>query len=103
MTAQHVPTRSQIPEPDKWDLSHLFADVGKWQEDFTWLQQTYPRIGEWKGRVGESAQTLVGVLEFDKELELKIERLYSFASLQLSEDSANTEYLARVGQLENLL
>jgi oligoendopeptidase F len=98
-----TPTRADIPESDKWDLSHLFADVGKWQEDLAWLQQTYPRIGEWKGRVGESAQTLVRVLEFDKQLELKIERLYSFASLQLSEDSANTEYLARVGQLENLL
>src|SRR5262249_900720 len=34
---------------------------------------------------------------------LKLERLYQFASLQLAEDSANTEYLARVGQIQNLM
>ena len=56
-----------------------------------------------KGRVGESAQTLAEVLEFEKSLDLKIERVYHYASLQLAEDSANTEYLARIGQVQNLL
>ena len=103
MTAEHVPTRSEISESDKWDLTHLFADVGKWQEDFAWLQRTYPQLHDWKGRVGESAQTLAEVLEFEKLLELKIEWVYHYASLQLAEDSTNNEYLARVGQVLNLL
>jgi oligoendopeptidase F len=98
-----VPTRDEIPESEKWDLSHLFADVGKWQEDFGWVQRTYPRIKEWKGKLGQSAKNLAECLEFEKTLDLKIERLYHFASLQLAEDSANTEYLARVGQIQNLL
>jgi oligoendopeptidase F len=98
-----VPTRDEMPESDKWDLSHLFADVGKWQEDFGWIQRTYPRIKEWKGKLGQSAKNLAECLEFEKTLDLKIERLYHFASLQLAEDSANTEYLARVGQIQNLL
>ncbi|HET9857577.1 MAG TPA: oligoendopeptidase F [Chthoniobacterales bacterium] len=98
-----TPTRAQIPESDKWDLAHLFADVGKWQEDFAWVQKSYPRIKEWKGKIGQSAKNLAECLEFEKELDLKLERLYHFASLQLAEDSANTEYLARVGQIQNLL
>ena len=98
-----VPTRAEISESDKWDLSHLFVDVGKWQEDFAWVQRTYPRIKEWKGKLGQSAKKLAECLEFEKTLDLKIERLYHFASLQLAEDSANTEYLARVGQIQNLL
>ena len=53
---QNVPTRAEIPESDKWDLTHLFADVSKWQEDFAWVQQTYPRLTEWKGKLGKSAQ-----------------------------------------------
>ncbi|PYK89330.1 MAG: oligoendopeptidase F [Verrucomicrobia bacterium] len=99
----NVPTRAEIPESDKWDLAHLFADIGKWQEDFKWVQQTYPRIKEWKGGLGASAKNLGECLEFEKALDLKLERLYRFASLQLAEDSANTEYLARVGQIQNLL
>jgi len=98
-----IPTRSEIPESDKWDLKQLFADVSKWQEDFVWLQREYPKLEQWKGRVGESAQTLAAVLEFEKALELKMERVHHYASLQLAEDSTNNEYLARIGQLQNLL
>src|SRR6266487_3757070 len=78
MSPGDVPTRTDIPESDKWDLTQLFADVSKWQEDFARVQRMYPNIAQWKGRVGESAQTL-------------------------AEDSANNEYLARVGQVQNLL
>jgi oligoendopeptidase F len=98
-----VPTRADIPESDKWDLARLFANVSKWQEDFAWLQQTYPKIREWKGKMGASAKNLADCLEFEKSLDLKLERLYHFASLQLAEDGANSEYLARVGQMQNLL
>ncbi|MFN2623101.1 MAG: oligoendopeptidase F [Chthoniobacterales bacterium] len=102
MTAK-VLTRADLPESDKWDLTHLFANANKWSEDLAWLQKTYPRIVEWRGRLGESAGTLATCLEFEKSLDLKIERLYQFASLQLAEDSANPDYLARMGQLQNLL
>ena len=98
-----IPTRADIPETDKWDLTHLFADVSKWQEDFAWLQGEYPKLEQWKGRVGESAQTLAGLLEFEKALEQKMERVYHYASLQAAEDSTNNEYLARIGQVQNLL
>src|SRR5216117_2514622 len=103
MDKSKIPTRSEISESDKWDLTGLFADVGKWLEDFIWIQETYPRLKEWKGKVGASPQSLVDCLEFEKALELKLERLYHFASLQLAEDSANNEYLARIGQVQNLM
>lgn len=102
MSTTHVLTRTEIPETDKWDLTHLFADVSKWQEDFAWVQQTYPLLIEWKGKLGESARSLAECLEFEKTIDLKIERLYHFASLQLAEDNANTEFLARIGQIQNL-
>ena len=103
MAETKVPTRDEIPEADKWDLSHLFATTDKWEEDVRWIQENFSRLTTWKGRVGKSAQTLADVLEFEKTLDLKIERVYHYASLQLAEDSANPEYLARMGQLQNLL
>ena len=98
-----TPGRADIPESDKWDLTHLFADVSKWQEDFAWLQREYPKLEQWKNRVGESAETLAAVLEFEKTLELKIERVHHYASLQVAGDSTNNEHLARIGQVQNLL
>jgi oligoendopeptidase F len=103
MEETSTPTRAEIPETDKWDLRHLFQDVGKWHEDVAWVQANYSRLGDWKGKLGRSASDLAACLEFEKELDLKIERLYHFASLQLAEDGSNTEYLGRVGQLQNLL
>jgi oligoendopeptidase F len=103
MDESRTRTRSEIPESDKWDLTGLFADVEKWREDFIWIQGSYPRLKEWKGKLGESAKNLADCLEFEKALELKLERLYHFASLQLAEDSANNEYLARIGQIQNLM
>src|SRR5438045_5480349 len=103
MEEENLLTRADIPDSDKWDLTHLFSDVGKWNEDVEWITRTYPRITEWKGRVGESPQRLAKVLEFEKQLDLKVERVYHFASLQLAEDSANNDYLLRIGQLQNLM
>src|SRR5712691_11639662 len=103
MTADNVPTRANVPESDKWILGHLFADVSKWQEDFAWIQKTYSGLTDWKGKLGASAKNLADCLEFEKALDLKLERLYHFASLQLAEDSANNDYLAHVGQVQNLL
>jgi len=103
MEENKIPTRADIPDSDKWDLTHLFVDVSKWNDDVDWIRRTFPKISEWQGRVGESAKTLAEVLEFEKQLDLKIERVYHFASLQLAEDSANNDYLARFGQLQNLM
>ncbi|MGI8437439.1 MAG: oligoendopeptidase F [Chthoniobacterales bacterium] len=103
MSETSTPTRLEVAEADKWDLTHLFSAVDKWEEDFAWIQRTYPRLADWKGRLGESAATLAEALEFDKALDLKIERVGHFASLQLAEDSSNPAYLARMGQLQNLL
>jgi oligoendopeptidase F len=103
MEEEKIPTRADIPDSDKWDLTHLFSDVSKWNEDVEWITRTYPRITKWNGRIGESPHMLAELLEFEKQLNLKIERVYHFASLQLAEDSANNDYLARIGQLQNLM
>ena len=65
-----VPTRLEIPDSDKWDLTHLFVDASKWNEDVEWITRNYPKISNWKSRVGESAKTLAEVLEFEKQLDL---------------------------------
>ena len=77
-------------ESDKWDLSHLFTNVDKWQEDVAWI--TRDVSANRRVAAASSAnppQSLAAALEFEKQLDLKIERVYHFASLQLAEDSAN--------------
>jgi len=98
-----TPTRDQVKLKDTWDLTLLYPTPADWQAAFEKLQQDYARIGEWKGRLGASAQTLLEVLEFEKDLGLRIERLAHYAGLKTSEDGSDAAHLAREGQLENLL
>ena len=97
-----IPTRAEVAAADTWDLALLYPTPADWQVAFEKLQQEYPKITAWKGRVGESAVTLLEVLEFEKALGLNIERLAHYASLQTSGDSSDNVNLSREGQLENL-
>jgi len=98
-----IPTRDEVPVADTWDLTVLYPSDAAWQAAFADLQAQWPAIAGFKGRVAESAQTLLEVLEFEKALNLKIERLSHYAMLRISEDASNAENLTREGLLQNLL
>ena len=54
-----IPTRSEIPESDTWDLSHLFQTEEAYREAFAQLRDLYPKIAEYRTRLGESARNLI--------------------------------------------
>ena len=98
-----IPTRDQVAIGDTWELAHLFPTPDAWAAEFADLQSRYEGVAQFRGRVGESAQTLREVMEFDKSLSVQIERLYHYASLKCSEDSSDAANLAREAQMQNLL
>ncbi len=95
-----TPARAEVKAEDTWDLTLLYPTPAEWQAGFEKLQREYSAVVQWKGRV---AQCLSAVLEFEKDLGLRIERLAHYAGLKTSEDSSDAASLAREGQLENLL
>ncbi|HEX8310560.1 MAG TPA: oligoendopeptidase F [Chthoniobacteraceae bacterium] len=98
-----IPTRDQVKLEDTWDLTVLYPTTAAWDEQLTDLRSRYEQITAFKGRVGESPETLRECLELEKSLSLQIERLGHYASLRSSEDSSDAENLSREGQFENLL
>jgi oligoendopeptidase F len=95
--------RHQVRLEDTWDLTVLFPTPAEWTAAFRALQQDYPAIEQYRGRLGASAEVLRDCLEFDKALSQRIERLGHYASLKSSEDSSDAENLGREGQFENLM
>ena len=98
-----IPTRGEVPVADTWDLTKLYPSDEAWQAAFADLQAQWPAVAGFRGRVTESAQTLLEVLEFEKALNLKIERLSHYAMLRISEDASDAGNLTREGVLQNLL
>lgn len=101
--ALRTPLRSEIPEEDTWDLAPLYGSDEEWEADFVVLQEQYPGIADFRGRVGESSQTLLDVLEFEKAVDQRIERLNQYAALRLTEDASNNVALSREARLDGLL
>ncbi len=102
MTTPAIPLRSEIAEPDTWDLRPLFATEKDYRQSLEHYRAEYPRLSEFKGRLGRSAQDLFACLELEKSLDLLAERLGHYASLRAAEDSSNDENLARQAELTNL-
>ena len=98
-----IPLRSEIPEADTWNLTHIFKTEEEYRKSFSELKNGYSNITEFKGHLGDSPQTLLRCLEFEKWLEQIAERLAHYSSLKNSEDSSNNENLSRRAELTNLL
>jgi len=101
--ARSLPVRSEVLLEDTWDLTPLYSSAAAWEEDFQLLLARFPKVAEFRGKVTESAATLLEVLEFEKSVDLLVEKLGQYASLRTTEDSANNESLSREGKLESLL
>lgn len=101
--ARRVPSRAEVPPEHTWDLTPLYPDPASWNDALRSLADTYGKIRDYQGRVGESVATLHEVLEFEKSIELQIEQLNQYASLKLTEDSSNAESLEREARLQSLL
>ncbi len=97
-----VPHRSEVLPADTWDLTPLYRDEEEWEQDFKALQAEYGGISVFRGTVGESAQKLREVLEFEKRIDMLIEQLNQYAALRVAEDSSNDSSLSREARLENL-
>ncbi len=101
--ASGIPSRAEVAIGDTWDLTPLYVSNEDWSAAFALLQTEYPAIAEFRGKIGASASSLLALLECDRRISQRIERLGQYASLRGAEDSSDPANLAREAQLQNLL
>ena len=63
-----IPTRAEVRAEDTWDLTPLYATPAEWTADFARLQEEYPVLAEFRGKVGESAAALLALLKCDERI-----------------------------------
>lgn len=97
-----LPTRSEVPLSDCWDLSSLYPDVDRWEADFKLLESRIGGYEQYRGKLGSSAILLAQCLSFDREIERLSERLGTYAFLSSAEDQANQAAQALVARFQNL-
>jgi len=97
-----VASRDDIPEADRWDLTHLYPDDAAWESAFAALQQRYPQIERFRGTLANSPAALLAALDFEKSIDEPLERLSTYASLRVSENASDPAFLEREARLQNL-
>jgi oligoendopeptidase F len=62
ITAQSL-RRSEIDEKYKWDLSHLYSGTEDWKADYEKVSKYLDKITEFKGKLGEDAETFYNAID----------------------------------------
>jgi len=89
---QKAQQRSEIDDKYKWSLKDIYPDTIAWQADFDLLQSRMGELENYRGRLGESAETLYACLALEDSLNIVLGRLYVYAFLKQDEDTRISEY-----------
>ena len=77
-----IPTRDEVEEKKKWDLSSIYKSDDEWEAALKTLPELTKKVAEFKGKLGSSAETLLKALKALEKAELQMETVYHYASLQ---------------------
>ena len=92
MDKKVIPARSEVKEEFTWNLGDMFTDDEAWLEEFEELKKMPSKIAVFKGRLGESAETLLEYFKLDDELEMRLSPFYGYASCKSDQDTGNGKY-----------
>src|SRR2546428_806479 len=97
-----LPKRSQVKPADTWDLALMCESDAQWEELFQKLDKQIAGYERFRGKLGDSAASLVACLKFDRDFDRLAERVGGYAHLKATEDQANSTYQGMVARFQNL-
>lgn len=97
-----LPTRKEIPAQYKWRLEDIYASDDLWEQDFQLVKELSDEAAAYRGKVGQSARSLLEILQLEYRLQELIEKVYTYARMRRDEDNANPVYQALTDRAESL-
>lgn len=93
--------REEIDKRYKWDLTKLYKDNKKWQQDYEYVKNNYEKLSNYKGQLKDDDK-LKEFLEYESIIGQKLSKLmyYSYLSHDVALDKS--EYIEQLGLIENL-
>lgn len=102
METMQIPARAAVAAQDKWAIHDLFATDDDWRAALAAAKDYVPRVQAFRGRLGESAQTLLDYLRLDDEISLAFDALVHYAQRKSDEDTRVATYQEMVSQVMRL-
>jgi len=89
---EEAPTRDQIENKYKWDLTDFYQSDEDWELAFDSFEKRIPEMEAYRGRLAEGPEVLAECLMKSDTLSMTAHRLYVYASLKLDEDNSVGKY-----------
>ncbi|MCO8120444.1 oligoendopeptidase F [Stieleria sp. TO1_6] len=99
---QSLPDRKDVPQADCWNLASLFPSDAEWETAYAELESQIDTYESFRGRLGESAETLLEALQFESDFSRKAERVAIYSFLKTTEDQGDSDYQAMKARFQNL-
>ncbi|MBR1638895.1 MAG: oligoendopeptidase F [Treponema sp.] len=89
--SEKIRERKDVPAKDKWNLDSIYKSDEEWEADLKKLPELSKKVLDFKGKLGESKESLLKALNTVKEVDLLTETVYHYASLKHSADEGDTK------------
>src|SRR5690349_19382200 len=89
MSAASLPKRSELTPDQRWDIESIFPDEAHWEAALAEATGSLGELAAYRGRLGESAETLLEALQLRYDLLAAVGRVGVYSSLRFSEDATN--------------
>ena len=86
-----VAKRSEIPVEKRWAVEDLYESRKAWEAAWQAALERLSQAEAFKGRLGDSAQSLREYLDFEDALDREIEKVYMYAHLNMDVDTADMD------------
>ena len=98
----HIKERREVPKEFQWNLERIFKTDEEFQKEIEAVRKQIDEFAKLEGHTTESAKMFYRSITAGNEIERRLNKLYTYASMKSDEDVANTENQAKKEQVVNL-
>lgn len=92
--SKRLPLRQEIETKYTWRLEDIFETDEVWEQEYQAVKQELPKLANFRGKLGNSADDLYSALSFRDELAKRIGKLFVYARMRYDQDTTNSFYQA---------
>ena len=93
--------RSEVDKKDLWALENVYATDDLWEKDYKEADKNASFPLKYKGKLADKAK-LLQLFKKSDEIEITLEKLYSYARMRLDQDSSDNFYAAMTDRAQAL-
>jgi oligoendopeptidase F len=99
--------RQEVPAADCWNVEDLYPTFAAWEKEFNIVnkdqQPRWPELAAFRGKLGDSPESLKAALDKSFAIERQLSRLYTYAHLRHDENITDDTHKGAISKIMSLI